>query len=64
MINRALWEEGLLVEREHRHTYEWLLKYVKTNKRLPDETRFYLHIVGDHLDEDLEYYKKLKEAKL
>lgn len=64
MIDRNTWEEGLKVEKEHKHTYEWLAGYFKKNKRLPEADQMYLHIVQDHLKEDPEYYTKLKEAKL
>lgn len=64
MINRKTWEEGLAIEREHKRTYEWLVQHVKRTKTLPDATQFYLHIVADHLNENAEYYKKLKEAEL
>jgi hypothetical protein len=64
MVERKVWEMGLKVEREHQQTYEWLQEYVKTYKRLPESTEFFLKIVQDHLKEDVNYYQKLLEAKL
>ena len=64
MVNNKTWEDGLKVEREHRHTYEWLSQYVKEKGKLPEDTQFFLHIVKDHLTENPDYYKKLKGLKL
>ena len=63
-ISRAVYEEGLKVEQEHRDTYLWLLTYYRKNKKFPKEEEFFLHIVDDHLKESPTYYTKLKDAKL
>lgn len=64
MIPRKTWEEGLKVEREHKDTYQWLCEFIKKNKRMPKDTDFFLHIVMDHLKEDMDYYTKLKKEEL
>lgn len=64
---RAMYEEGLKVEEEHRTTYRWLSDFVRINKKLPPEREFYLHIVDDHFNEFKdkadEYYPALHEME-
>lgn len=64
---RAMYEEGLKVEKEHQPTYKWLADFVRSNKKLPPEQEFYLHIVDDHFaefkDKADEYYPALKEME-
>jgi len=54
---------GVHVEMEHLRTYEWLSKLVQKG-HMPPAHDFFEHIALDHLSEDPEYYKKLKQAQL
>jgi len=58
MADRAEYERGVVVEREHMPTYQWFLKEIARG-HAPKSEEFFLHIVHDHLKEDPNYYKKL-----
>jgi len=55
---------GIKIESEHKHTVNFLKKYVKKYKKLPPNKKIYASISGDHLREHSNYYTKLKKAKL
>lgn len=56
---------GIKVESEHKGTYNFLNKYIKTHRgKLPPKKIFYKSITADHLRESKTYYTKLKKAKL
>ena len=55
---------GKKVESEHKHTYNFVSKYVKLHGKLPPKNKFYASITKDHLKEHKNYYTKLLRAKL
>jgi len=57
------YEKGTRVEAEHKKTYDWL-KQCFHDGVMPNERALYAHIAMDHLDEKVDYYDRLEEAKL
>jgi hypothetical protein len=57
-------KRGILVEREHLATYNFLKRYVARHKTLPKPKCFYRKISENHLNENKLYYLKLKKAGL
>jgi sulfur relay (sulfurtransferase) DsrC/TusE family protein len=62
--SRSKLKEGIKVESEHKGTVSFIKDYINKYKKLPSNKMIYSHISCDHLKEDLNYYKKLKKAKL
>ena len=56
-------KKGMKVEKEHKKTYDILKRYSKMGI-FPSSQIFYKSIAKDHLEEDPEYYPKLKKAGL
>ena len=57
-------EAGVIVEREHKPTYEWLMQYIMEHKEFPELDEFAKHITQDHLNEHTDYYTVLNRAGL
>jgi sulfur relay (sulfurtransferase) DsrC/TusE family protein len=62
-MNKAL-KQGIKIESEHKHTVNFLKKYVKKHKKLPPNKKIYASIAADHYSEHKDYYIRLKKAKL
>jgi len=58
-------EAGIIVEHEHKPTYDWFTKYALDNEEFPSPEELYKHIAQDHLrDHPGVYYSKLDKAGL
>lgn len=56
--------EGIKIEHEHLPTYQFIEKYLESNKKLPPPEEVYKHIAEDHLNDkgaDPLYYTHLVE---
>ena len=56
-------QEGIKIESEHKNTYQWLKHVFDESVAFPTAKEFYESIVLDHLDEDEQYYSKLKKIE-
>jgi hypothetical protein len=54
---------GIVVEHEHKPTYEWIKNYLSKNGELPPAVDMYKHIALDHLAEIQQYYTGLAEME-
>ncbi len=51
--------EGFKIEHEHQPTYNFIVKYLEENKKLPPADELFKHIAEDHLNDDKQYYTHL-----
>jgi hypothetical protein len=54
---------GIAVEHEHKSTVEYIQKYLAKHGHMPSKTDIYKHIANNHLEEDKNYYTKLKRME-
>ena len=55
---------GVKVEMEHMPTFKFVKSYFSKHKKLPSNKMIAEAIAKDHLNEDKNYYKKIKKYKL
>ena len=55
---------GTRIESEHKPTYDFLKSYENKFGKLPPSKLFFRAIAQNHLDEDKNYYKKLRRCKI
>jgi hypothetical protein len=56
--------DGVKIEKEHKETYDKLKSFCEGAKKLPTLEEFAKMIASDHVEEDKNYYDKLKGANL
>jgi len=62
-FNMAQLTAGILIEREHNDTINFIKKAIREQKEIKNK-KIFMKIAQDHLKEDPYYYTKLKKASL
>lgn len=55
---------GIKTELEHKKTFDYINKYIKKHKKMPNYKMVATHIARDHLKENPLYYSKIQRYKL